>query len=141
MDPLQLGKLRSERAARERTARDVSFECSAEPRTCMKQSWRYGLIDALRRTLETSRGGSTAAARARLGRTRTLGSSPSQAPAVREPALCSQERKLSSAQRRRRTTPIGDCLASRPTGSGLNTVPRTPQRLATWNAGPPVLER
>ena len=48
------------------------------------------------------------------------------------------EAQLSSAWRRRRTTPIGVCLTSRPAGLGLNTVPRTPQRLALfgcWTAG------
>ena len=48
------------------------------------------------------------------------------------------EAQLSSAWRRRRTTPIGGCLTSRPAGLGLNTVPRTPQRLARlecWTAG------
>jgi hypothetical protein len=48
------------------------------------------------------------------------------------------EPQLSSAWRRRRTTPIGGCFTSRPAGLGLNTVPRTPQRLVQlgcWTAG------
>jgi len=48
------------------------------------------------------------------------------------------EAQLSSAWRRRRTTPIGGCLTSRPAGLGLTTVARTPQRLALlgcWSAG------
>ena len=52
------------------------------------------------------------------------------------------EPQLSSAWRRRRTTSIGDCLTSRPAGLGLNTVPRTPQRLARlgcWTAGAGVM--
>ena len=39
------------------------------------------------------------------------------------------ERQLSGARRRRRTTPIGGCLTSRPAGLGLNSIPRTPQCL------------
>jgi hypothetical protein len=38
-------------------------------------------------------------------------------------------RQLSSVRRRRRTTPMGGCLTSRPAGPGLNTVSRTPRCL------------
>jgi AcrR family transcriptional regulator len=40
--------------------------------------------------------------------------------------------QLSSAWRRRRTTPIGDCLTSRPAGLGLNTLPHTRLLVAAW---------
>jgi len=70
----------------------------------------------------------------------TLSRDPGRAPAFRAGAGVSaaREAQLSSAWRRRRTMPIGDCLTSRPAGLGLNTLPRTPQGLAQlerWTTG------
>jgi hypothetical protein len=77
----------------------------------------------------------------RLQRTKTARATARSARFCFPPKRVSRppESQLSSAWCRRRTTPIGGCLTSRPAGTGLNTVPRTPQRLAKLGRWPALL--